>query len=146
MGSFIPKRLDIVDKIIHDYKNADEAIDSALMKRMNDVVRVVYRTASARRPKIEKVKGSTSYRVSNPDAPSGVPVKTGDLQVSIKKEVTHVKEKFIGRIFVDGPGNAYANAIEYGVPSRNQRPRPFMRQAIGVNAEWIKRVFRDPIK
>jgi HK97 gp10 family phage protein len=151
MGSFIPKRPDIVDKLKNDFIEADGNIDRALKAKMEAIVNVVFRTATARRPKISMAmqkslgRNTKSYRVSDPNAAAGVPVKTGNLQMSIKKEVVKKgKEKWVGRIFVEGPGAPYAAYMEFGTST--VRARPFMRPAVHLNQDWIKRKFEEPIK
>ncbi len=150
MSSFIPKRSDIVDKITSDFISADKHIDKGLKMKMEAIVNVVYRTAKARRPKIsiamQKALGrpAKGYRVSDPNAAAGVPVRTGDLQASIHKELTKKgSEKWIGRIFIDGPGMPYARFMEFG--TSKIRARPFMRPAIHLNKEWIKKKFKEHI-
>lgn len=149
MGSFIPKRPDIIDKLKHDFQEADKQIDRIIGAKMEAIVDVVFRTATARRPKIsaaqQKAMGrNAGYRVSDPDAAVGVPVKTGDLQISIHKEIVKKGEKFTGRIFVKGPGEEYAGFMEFG--TSRIRPRSFLRSAIHVNQDWIRRKFEEKPK
>jgi len=151
MGSFMPKRPDWADEIKKKYLEAEKGIDEKLLKRMISAVGIVFRTATAKRPKISlaqhkamgrktKISGKSAYRVSDPEAALGVPVATGDLQASIKKDITKKGEKFTGRIYIDGPGERYANAIEYG--TSRMKARPFMRPALHLNTDKIKRIFR----
>lgn len=151
MGSFIPKRPGIIEKIKSDFIQADGVIDKAIKAKMEAIVNVVYRTATARRPKISSAmqkslgRPTKGYRVSDPNAAAGVPVKTGDLQMSIKREVVKKgAEKWVGRIYVEGPGSPYAEYMEFGTST--VRARPFMRPAVHLNKDWIKRKFREPIK
>lgn len=147
MGSFIPKRPDFIDKIKHDFQEADDNINKMISAKMEAIVAVVYKTASARRPKISKMqqkgmgRDAAGYRVSDPNATAGVPVKTGDLQISIKREVIRKGEKFTGRIYVDGPGASYAEYMEFG--TSKIQPRSFLRSAMHVNRDWIKRKFEE---
>lgn len=155
MPSFIPKTPGIIDKIVADFKSADNDLDKLLMKKMNEIVNVVYRTARSKRPKISKeqheamgrksrVGGKSAYRVSDPDASTGVPVKSGDLQISIKKEVVKKKGKIIGRVYVDGPGAPYAAYMEFG--TSKIRARSFLRSSMNVNRDWIKRKWEEKQK
>lgn len=150
MSSFTPKGKDFLGKIIKAFTEETEKIDSSIRSKMNSITDVVYRTATARRPKISQAmqksmgRGSKDYRVSDPDASAGVPVKTGDLQISIHKEVKDKGGKFTGRIFVQGLGEEYAKYMEFG--TSKIKPRSFLRSALHVNAEWIKRKFAEPIK
>lgn len=142
MGSFIPKSKDYTEQIRKAFKEADDAIDKDIKKKMEDIVNVVYKTAHSKRPMITKAQMKASgrlKRVSDPGASAGVPVDTGDLQASIKKEVRQKGEKFIGRIFVDGPGAEYASYMEFG--TSKILPRSFLRSAMHLNKEWIKRRF-----
>ena len=155
MASFTPKDPAWINKMKKAYENADKAIDTKLSTSMTSAVRIVYTTASARRPKISmsqhkamggksKVNGKSAYRVSDPDAVLGVPVKSGNLQSSIKKDILKNGEKFTGKIYIDGPGGKYAEAIEYG--TSRMRARPFMRPAINLNSDKIKKIFRGQQK
>ena len=151
MGSFSLKNSGFIDKLKHDFIEADQKIDKALKAKMESIVNIVYKTATARRPKIsiamQKSLGRNpkGYRVSDPNAKLGVPIRSGDLQSSIKKSlVKKGSEKWIGRIYVEGPGSPYAEYMEFG--TSKVRARPFMRPAIHLNKDWIKRKFEEPIK
>lgn len=156
MGSFSLKNPAIIDKIKKDFVNAQNGLDKALLKKMNAIITVVYNTARARRPYITKEmhvgmgRSAKSYRtrkVSDPNASAGVPVRAkngGDLQISIKKDITKKGEKLLGRIYIDGPGNKYAKYMEFG--TSKVRARPFLRPAVKLNAQWIKRKWEEPNK
>lgn len=126
---------------------AEKELDESIQKKVNAATQIVYMTARARRPKITKEEQKAlgrnvkSYRVSDPDASAGVPVKTGDLQLSIKKETFLRNGKWVGRIYIDGPGQPYAEYIEFG--TSRMRARPFMRPAVHLNIDWIKRKFAE---
>lgn len=139
------------------FKNYDK-VGKDLMGKMNSAVNIMWITARAKRPKISTQQAKSSatryfrrdsngkrkeYRVSDPAAKLGVPVDTGILQASIKKEVNDRKNgKIIGRIYVDGV--KYAKYMEFG--TSNIQARPFMRPAIDLNKERIKNLFKKPIK
>jgi HK97 gp10 family phage protein len=115
---------------------------------MNLAVDIVFKTATARRPKISmselKARGGEKgdYRVSDPNAVLGVPVKSGALQASIKKSVKWQGKKITGEI--DAGGNLpYAMAMEFGTSSIS--PRPFMRPAWNENKEFIQNKFKEKI-
>jgi len=146
------------DKIGKQFKAESEKIEKELFKRVELATDLVYRVARTKRPKIDATeykalkkslqytrrndKGQKKkYYVSNPNAEVGVPVDSGDLQSSIKKEVL-VKSfgKFVGRVFIQGPGEEYANRIEFGW-SGHQAPRSFMGSALRENAEKVKKIF-----
>ena len=153
MGSFSVKK-DVIDKLVIEFNKAELAIDKSIQAKMKDVVNVVYRTATAKRPKIsweeqkalgrgmnKTTKGGTrkiSYRVSDPNASYGVPVKTGELQISIQREVTEHKGIYKGRIWTDNP---YAKYMEFG--TSKTRPRSFMRTALAQQNDYIKRRFEQ---
>lgn len=154
MGSFSLKNPAIVDKIKKDIISAQVGLDKSLLKKMNAIVDVVYNTARARRPYITKPmhvamgRNPKTYRetkVSDPNASAGVPVRAkngGDLQISIQKEITKKGDKLTGRIFVQGPGEEYAPYMEFGTP--HVKARPFLRPAVNLNKEWIKRKWNEP--
>lgn len=77
-------------------------------------------------------------RVSDPNAQLGVPVRTGTLQTSIKQKIS--RNKFMSfRGEVSTKGVKYAPMIEYG--TSKMRARPFMRPAINLTKDAIKRLF-----
>lgn len=143
MGSFSIKRGD-VDKITKNLVAMSTVVDRNLEKKMNLIVDVVYKTAIARRPKVAVTKENRGqYRVSDPNARLGVPVDTGALQLSIKKNMHSKGGKVSGTIDA-GEGLSYANAIEFG--TSKMQARPFMRPAFNENKEWIIRKFKEPIE
>jgi len=107
---------------------------------MNQSVQLVYSIAHAKRPKVALTKHNRGmYRVSDPDAKLGVPVKTGDLQASIQKEVTGSPDNLKGRVWTEGI--KYAMYMEYG--TSKIRARPFMRPAYNLTKEAIKKLFKS---
>ena len=161
---FFKKDMNVLANFKNQLLKDDDLIDRAIKAKIEAIINVVYRTAVARRPKIsitmQKALGRSThhidratgkkvstYRVSDPNAEAGVPVKTGALQISIKKEVKPKGlTKWIGRVYVDKsmPGAKYAKYMEYG--TSRVRARPFMRPALFLNKEWIERKFKEPIK
>jgi|SRR5665213_556168 len=113
-----------------------------LMKRRTTLATaMVWRIAHQRRPMISKVQMKAekrTKRVSDPSAQLGVPVDTGTLQMSVKQSVTMQSfGKYVGMIRTGGVG--YAGFIEYG--TSKMAARPFMRPAINLTREAIRRMF-----
>ena len=119
-----------IDKITDAFEKEDEKINKFLKETMKDVVDIVYDTARAPRRKIMK----NGRLVSDPNDIFGVPVVTGNLRNSIRKEVEVKGKKVEGVVYTDCP---YASKIEFG-DSKNQQPRPFMAQSVLVNLSLIK--------
>jgi len=121
-------------------------INERLEKKMNAAIDIVYRTARTRRAMTGKGKDRTSIVGSQ----FGVPVQSGNLQTSIKKEVIKKGSTFIGRVYQDGSAAVYGKRIEYGFFGKDslgrlyhQPPRPFMRPALNMNIEKIHNLFRS---
>ena len=150
MGSFSIKKGEL-EKITSALINKEPVIQAALEKKMNLIVDVVYKTATAKRPKISVAEaksmgrktGKGVYRVSDPNAKLGVPVDTGRLQSSITKNVSRSGGKLIGEVSA-GEGVPYAIMIEFG--TSKMKPRPFMRPAWNENLEWIKAKWKELIE
>ena len=142
MGSFSIKKGEI-EKIISAMMMKEPVIQDAVKTKMNLIVDVVYKTATARRPKISKIGAKKgAYRVSDPNAKIGVPVDTGALRASITKKVTREGHKTIGEIEA-GLGVPYAKMIEFG--TSKMQARPFMRPAWNENLQWIKSKWKEKI-
>jgi HK97 gp10 family phage protein len=143
MGSFSIKHGEL-DKIISAMLIKEPAIIDGIERKMNLIVDVVFKTASARRPKVSAASGAKkgAYRVSDPNAKLGVPVDTGALQTSITKSVKREGKKIIGEVD-SGLGLAYAKMIEFG--TSRMAARPFMRPAWNENVEWIKNKWKEKI-
>lgn len=127
--------------------------------KMNKAVNLVYKTARKKRADItyvsilggtETIKGRVpkeikeafhTRTVSDPNAEFGVPVRTGNLRDSIKKEVKQLKTRLIGRVYVDQNDAPYAKYVEFG--TSKMQARPFMRPAYDNNIEEIKKIFHD---
>lgn len=144
MGSFSFKKggIEIISKAII---NKDLTLKIDLFNKVQAATNIVWATAHARRPKISiaehKSRGGKKggYRVSDPNAEAGVPVKTGALQSSILKSVTRMGEKVQGKVYIDGPGKEYANRMEFG--DSKVEARPYMRPALFLNGPTIKKIF-----
>lgn len=127
--------------------------------KMTEAVNLVYKTATTKRPNVtyvnilgetQKVSGRVpkeikrafyTRTVSDPDAESGVPVKTGNLQSSIKKEVKVQGRNVVGRVYVDTKKAKYAKYVEFG--TSKMQARPFMRPALDMNQEKIRKIFGE---
>jgi hypothetical protein len=81
-----------------------------------------------------------AHRVSDPNAEVGVPIVSGDLQRSIKMKIEGRGSYAVGKVYVQGPGDKYAERIEFGW-SGHQAPRSFMGAAFRENGEKIKKIF-----
>lgn len=121
--------------------------DKEMQRRMTVATGLIWRTAHARRPMISKAtmkaQGRT-VRVSDPNATLGVPVAAvngGRLQASVKQKVfrTFGQMSFEGQVSAGGSMAPYASYLEFG--TSRMPARPFMRPAIALNKEAIKRVF-----
>lgn len=140
MSSFSVKKGDI-EKIQKQINDITHVVEHSLEHKMKLIVDVVYKTASARRPKVSGKSGK--YRVSDPNATLGVPVNTGALQASITKDVRWEGKKVVGEIDA-GANLEYAKMIEFG--TSRMKARPFMRPAWNENIEWIKKKFKERIE
>lgn len=114
----------------------EDRVQKDLMLKMKIGTDLVYRIARARRAKLGK------GGVSDPSAEYGVPVRTGELQASIKKEVkTSGINGVSGRIYSDSD---YAKYVEFG--TSRMRARPFMRPALKLNEENLRKIFKSKMK
>ncbi len=142
--------------------NKFSAYDKEMERRMKTATNLIWRTAHARRPLMTQAQAKAhGARVSLPDplytargymagrniaitpqnfSIAGVPVKTGRLQVSVIQKVLRKSGimSFEGTIMA-GMGVPYAGYIEVG--TSKMAARPFMRPAIALNQEAIKRTF-----
>ena len=151
---FITKNLDVVSKNL--MKRAFD-LPKKLRTKMEKAIDLVYKDARTKRPDIGILESSTLGRievrgmlrkkqrgisyVSDPNAEYGVPVRTGRLRDSIKKEVKFVGiGKIMGRVWSD---EKYAPFVEYGSVSKNRAPRPFMRTALDRNKSEITKILGE---
>lgn len=155
---------DSADRMARKGQDWLQKLDAELGKRMKKAVQIVWTIAHQKRPmitaadakamgygKVGRIDSKTGKkrmvqkRVSNPDAEAGVPVDTGNLQAHVKSETIPGKiGKITGRIYVEAV--EYALAMEFGVPSKNIRARPYMRPAIDLARPALNEVFRAPMK
>jgi len=119
--------------------------DKLMVLRMKQATNMVWRIAHQKRPMISKAQMKAegrNRRISDPNASLGVPVNTGALQASIQQEVTRKGLTNVqGKIWTKGID--YAGYMEYGtskIPAR-----PFMRPAIAMTKDAIKRLFGHKI-
>lgn len=146
-GSSFTVKSGSVERVTGKLLSVLGTVDKEMMKRMTLATTIVYKVATSRRPKItpqqHKALGGKKggYRVSDPNAAVGVPVKTGALQISIKKTVEKKGEKYIGTIFTTNP---YAKFMEFG--TSKIKPRSFLRSAMNEQGQAIKNIFNKPIE
>jgi HK97 gp10 family phage protein len=120
--------------------------DKLMKSRVAAATRLVWTTAHAKRPMITKAEMKAtgrSHRVSDPNAQAGVPVDTGRLQGSIVQKVES-KDMMSYTGTVETKGVPYAGFMEYGFSTKKDTrvpARPFMRPAVYLNKEFIKRAF-----
>ena len=114
--------------------------DKLMQKRMQQATNMVWRIAHQKRPMITAAQAKAegrSRRVSDPNATLGVPVRTGALQASVQQSVTRSGTSLVGKIWCKGV--EYADFIEYG--TSRMAARPFMRPAINLTKDAIKKLF-----
>lgn len=115
--------------------------DKTMEQRVRRATDMVWRIAHQKRPMITKAQMKAegrTYRVSDPSAKAGVPVKTGALQASVLQRTTRTKMmSFRGEVWTKGI--KYAPFIEFG--TSKMRARPFIRPAVALTKDAIKRVF-----
>lgn len=131
-----------LDKAFTSIRMQQGRVDKMMLRRMTDATKVVYKLASARRPMISKTQMKAegrNKRVSDPNAQAGVPVQTGALQASIKFDVSQKRGKTVGKVWTDSP---YAAFVEWG--TSRMAARPFMRPAMNLAGERIKKIFNKP--
>lgn len=134
----------VVDQIISKWSKERDKIDKSLMMNVQALTNLIYNTARTRRPKVPVTKFNRGqYRVSDPDAALGVPVRTGALQASIKKEDPDLSgEKITARVYTEGID--YALHVEFG--TSRMRARPFMQPAVDLNKAAARKIFGAAIK
>ncbi len=131
---------DFLSRLNKKFLKYENTIQRDLLLKMKIGTDLVYRIARARRPKLKGKNGKKL--VSDPSADYGVPVRTGVLQASIQKEVkTEGVNKVVGRIFSDVD---YSKYVEFG--TSKMRARPFMRPAIKLNEENLRKIFKTAPK
>lgn len=125
------------DKFARAQRNYDIEVE----KRMKTATGIVWRIAHQKRPMITKAQMKAEgrrTRVSDPNAQAGVPVQTGRLQGSITQDVERIKGGTF-RGIIETKGIPYAGFIEHG--TSKMRARPFMRPAIALTKDALKKVF-----
>lgn len=152
-GKTIRIDLDFLPRLTNKLTKRTAQYDKVMEQRVKRATEMVWRIAHQKRPLISKAEmGRFAYnkdfdslvveghgrRVSDPNAQLGVPVRTGALQASIQKKVSRTKlMSFAGMVWTKGIG--YAAYIEYG--TSKMRARPFMRPAVNLTKDAIKRMF-----
>lgn len=140
-GNTIKVNLDYIQRLTGKMTKKTADYDKLMEQRVRRATEMVWRIAHQKRPMITaamaKAEGRTK-RVSDPGAQLGVPVKTGTLQASIIQSVTRKKlMSFVGEISTKGI--PYAGFLEYG--TSKMKARPFMRPAVALTRDAIKRMF-----
>jgi len=132
---------DNLERLAKKIGNQSVKYDKVMKERVTRATEMVWRVAHARRPMISKAQmkyEGRAKRVSDPDAKAGVPVDTGALQASITQRVTKTKSmSYQGEVATRGI--PYAGYIEFG--TSKMWPRPFIRPAVNLTKDAIKRVF-----
>jgi hypothetical protein len=120
-----------------------------MRRKMKTAVGMIYDTATTPRPMSRNLLRRHGPSVSSTAARYGVPVQTGNLRSSIKKEIIEGDSKMTGKIYPDMKQAPYARRVEYGFigqdsMGRNYRqlPRPYMRPALTKNQKAINDLFR----
>jgi HK97 gp10 family phage protein len=135
-----------IERITNNFGKLIQKIDAATLIKMKAATDAVYQIAHAVRPKVAAHKTpvtgqkSKAYRVSNPEAAYGVPVRTGVLQASLDKKVYRQGRKVIGEINAGGAVAPYATYVEFG--TSRMAARPFMRPAAKLGQKAINAIFR----
>jgi len=132
---------DNLERLAKKIGNQTVKYDKVMKQRVTRATEMVWRIAHAKRPMISKAQmkfeGRTK-RVSDPNAKAGVPVDTGVLQGSITQKVSKTKSmSYQGEVATRGV--PYAGYLEFG--TSKMRARPFIRPAVNLTKDAIKRVF-----
>jgi HK97 gp10 family phage protein len=140
-GKSIRADLDFIPRLTKKMQQKSAQYDKAIEQRMRRATAIVWGIAHQKRPMIStaqaKAEGRTK-RVSDPNAQLGVPVRTGALQASIQQSVTkNASGGFLGKVWTKGVD--YAGFIEFG--TSRMHARPFMRPAVNLAKDSIKRLF-----
>ncbi len=108
-----------------------------------------FQSAKQRRTKIgrldkrfkAKIRKEKKFKTGTFTSKPGEPprTQTGDLKKSMTHEIDAIL--LVGRV---GPGVKYGKDLEFGVPSRNLLPRPFLRPALHKSQAFIARIFSVP--
>jgi HK97 gp10 family phage protein len=140
-GKTIRIDMDFVPRLTKKFSDKFVKYDKEIERRMNQATQIIWATAHAKRPLVTRTMADAwgaKKRVSNPNEKYGVPVDTGRLQASIIKEVKRTSlGSFQGKVETNGV--PYAGAMEYG--TIYIAARPFMRPAVNLNKDFIKRTF-----
>ncbi|MGH7239178.1 MAG: HK97-gp10 family putative phage morphogenesis protein [Candidatus Saccharimonadales bacterium] len=153
-GSTFRIDLSILNRLGRKFGQIPKDYDDAMRKRVAAATQIVWATAHAKRPMMNRAQAKAhGSKVSLPDpsykrrgytdskdvtfSMAGVPVKTGRLQGSIKQSVTRTKNGWQGR--VETSGVPYAKFMEFG--TSKVAARPFMRPAVFLNKAAIKKQF-----
>ncbi len=133
--------LGFVDRLGKKTAKAVQFYNKNMEQRVTRATNLVWQVAHQRRPMISKGQAKAEgrrVRVSDPLAELGVPVRTGALQASIRQKVSAVRPMiYQGQVFTKGI--KYAPYIEFG--TYKMAARPFMRPAITVTMDSLKRLF-----
>ena len=144
-GSTFKFNGDVIGKLSASFAKTVARVDTSTERRMAQATHLVWGIAHQRRPKIGLTKlNRGKYRVSDPNAEQGVPVKTGRLQGSITERVEKRPGYLSYQGIIETKGVPYAAYMEYGT-SRIQA-RPFMRPAITATQDALKKLFGAKIE
>lgn len=132
--------LNFADRLGKKAGKAFEYYDREIERRITRATGMVWQIAHQKRPMISKAEMKAQgrhFRVSDPNAELGVPVRTGRLQASVTQKISRTKDGFEG--VVGTRGIDYAGYIEFG--TSKMPARPFIRPAINLTQDAIKRMF-----
>ncbi len=141
-NGFLKINLKNKNKAISDIKErAARKYKDKIKNNITEIIDYFYGIATTPRPNIPSKTWGT---ISDPSAPYGVPVKTGKLQKSIKKNVSESGTKIIGKAWQDATEADYGIKVERGIGMTS--PRPFFRPAMAMTEPLISKLMPSKSK
>jgi HK97 gp10 family phage protein len=137
IGKSFSINTDNLDKLIKQITvETKKDIDGKILKIVKNITEEAYAVAKSKRPDITNESG---LKVSDPTAAYGVPVRTGVLRSSIKREVKQSSDKTIGTVYTDKTA-PYDICLEFG--TSKIAPRPFMGDSLREIQPKIKEILK----